>query len=143
MGKKWYSSKQFAQHPRLNQDPDSGFTEIFADSENEGQFTAVFPNGETASMVRNKLQISEVASDDSILIPGTAGPFNLVNITSSVATKLNIVTLPTPVNGQFLFIRNGDTHGTSGDINIPSGKLVQLLAMGNAWHVVGFATTVG
>lgn len=138
MGKKVYTSRQYKTQVKPVSNPPSGFVETFYDSGNDGRRTSLRPDGsDDTSFIAQS-----VAAANAITIPGTKNPINIVRITAGAGNTSNVVTLPAVVDGRLLFIRNEDSAGTQGAVSIPSGKMIQLLSVANAWHVVGFATTL-
>ncbi len=142
MSKK-YGRQQFLQSPAPTTNPPAGFSELFPDSNNSGRMATMFPDGSKEALLTDKrivLQVVSVAAADAIEIPAGV---SVVKITASAGYTLNVVTLPAATTeGHILFIKNCDNTGTAGDIVIPAGKTVQLMALDNAWLAVGFTTTL-
>jgi len=139
---KKYGQHQYKTQPKPTSNPPAGFTQPFYDSENNGALTLLFPNGATQALAPLPFFIggeTTVAAGNNINIPDN---FSIVRITAGAGGTTNNVSLPSAATTRFLFIHNGDATGTTGAVAIPAGKLIQLLAVGGSWNVVGFGTTL-
>jgi hypothetical protein len=77
--------------------------------------------------------VGNVSAGETINIPNN---YTTIIIEDDSASAANAVSLPTGVNGQIIYIYNGDAQATSGDIIIPPGYLATLIYIQNSWKTI-------